>query len=125
MQQRLDVRTGEEDDGLLEPREHSVLLGTREQTAHHRLDLRARERDGVGLGQRLVGQSLSQSPDRANQCTTKVVVGTVRTLHEAAGPGRVKWIALARAEVPFDLVVDGGLGLCHLGTLALHGSALL
>jgi cytochrome c553 len=47
--------------------------------------------------------------DRANERTTKVVVGTVRTFHEAAGPGRVIWIAHARAEVPFDLVFDGGL----------------
>jgi hypothetical protein len=76
----------------------------------------AREQNGVGLGQRLVGQSLSQSPDRLDQRTAKVVVGAVRALHEAAGPGRVTWIAHASPEVPFDLVVDGGLGLCHLDT---------
>jgi hypothetical protein len=51
-----------------------------------------------------------------NQRTAKVVVGTVRTFHEAAGPCRVIWIALARADVPFDLAVDGGLGLGHLDT---------
>jgi hypothetical protein len=107
--------TGEEDDGLLDRRQHRVLLGTREQAAHYGLDFGARERDGVGLRQRLVCQSLRQSPDRANERAAKVVVGTVRALHEAAGPGRVIWIAHARAEVAFDLVVDSGLGLCQDG----------
>ena len=94
-------------------------------TPHHRFDFRARERDGVGLGQRLVGQSLIQPSDRSDQCSTKVIAGTVRTLQEAAGPGRVQRIAFASEEVSFDLFGDDGLGLCHLGTLALHRSAFL
>jgi hypothetical protein len=72
-----------------------------------------------------MGQSLSQPSDRSDQCSTKVIVGTVHTLQEAAGPGRVQWIALAGEEVSFDLVGDDGLGLCHVGTLAPHGSAFL
>ena len=92
------------------------MFGAREQATHHGLDLRARKRDGVCLGQRLVCKAFGQSLDRANQRTTKVIVGTVRAFLEAAGPSRVIWIALARAEVPFDLVFDGGLGLGHLDT---------
>ena len=37
-----------------------------------------------------------------------------RALHKVAGPSRIKRIAPASAEVPFDLAVNGGLGLCHL-----------
>jgi hypothetical protein len=33
----------------------------------------------------------------------------------AVSPCRVKWIAHASSEVSLDLVVDGGLGFCHMG----------
>ena len=33
-------------------------------------------------------------------------------------------IALAGAEVPLDLVGNGGLGPCHVGTLATHAAAV-
>jgi hypothetical protein len=99
-----------------------ILLGKREQSAHHRFDLRPRERDRGKLGQWLVGQSLSQASDRSDQCSTKVIVGTVSTLQETAGPSEVQRIAFASEKVPFDLFVDDGLGISHLCSLAPHGS---
>jgi hypothetical protein len=45
-----------------------------------------------------------------------------RALHKVAGPNRIKRIAPASAEVPFDLVVDGGLDLRHLSTSSSHAS---
>ena len=89
---------------------------------HHWRDFGARKSNGVGLGQRLVSQSFSQPSDRSNGRPAKVLVGAVCALHEAAGPSRVKWIALAGEEMPFDLVRDGCPGLCHFSILAPHAT---
>lgn len=110
-----NVRTREEDDGLLERREYLVLLHAREEPAHHRLDLVAREGDGVRLGQRFVGESLGKPADLANEGTAEVIVGAVRALHETVPrPGRVVRVGLAGAQVALDLVGDrGGEALRH------------
>jgi hypothetical protein len=113
---RLDVRAREEDDRPFKQRENHILLGAREQPAHHRPDLRAGERDGVELRQWLMGQSLRPSSDYTHQRGSKVVVGTVCALQEAAGPSRVMRITLSGEEIPVNLAGDGGLALSNIVT---------
>lgn len=84
-QERLDVRARERG-------EHDFLLGAREQAAHHRLDLPTREHDWVADGKRVVGPSLSEPLHLANERTTQVVVGPVRT----GGSGRAAGTAPRR-----------------------------
>ena len=106
-------------DGLLEHREHGVLLHARKQPAHHRRNLVAGEGDGIRLGQRFVREPLGEPAHLASEGATKVFVGAVRALHEAvSGPGRVVRVGLAGAEVALDLVGDAGLAVVHAPTSA-------
>ena len=82
-QQRLDVRAREEHDGLLERREHRVLLDPREQPAHHRLDLPARERDGVCTRQRLLRPPFGESPLTSRTSAPRRSRGRGSRAHEA------------------------------------------
>jgi hypothetical protein len=43
IQERLDIQPGDEDDGLVDHRQHSILLDAREQSTYHRLNLRTRQ----------------------------------------------------------------------------------
>src|SRR5277367_6349464 len=79
-QERLDARARDEHDGLRERSSYCVLPGAREQAAHHRLDLRAGGRDGIGVGCRRLGPPLGPSPERTNERTAKIVVRAVRAL---------------------------------------------
>jgi hypothetical protein len=99
-----------------------MLLGSWEQAPHHERDFGARKSSGGGFGQRMVAQSVSQPSDRADERPAKLLVGAVCALHETAGPKRVKWIALAGEEIPFDLVRDGCRGFCHFSRLAPHAT---
>src|SRR5690606_3255667 len=82
--ERLDVRAREEDDGLLERREYLVLLHAREEPAHHRLDLVARQATVSTWG-----SGLWESPSASRR--------TSRT----RAPRRSSWARFARSMNPF------------------------
>lgn len=97
------------DDGLLERREHDVLLGLREQPAHHRLDLGARELDADVRGHRLVRAPLREPPDLFDERATQIGVLAAPALHDVTGPRPAIHVGVAGSEVALDLVGDDGL----------------
>ena len=99
---RLDGVARDVDDGLLERREDDVLLGLREESANHRLDLRARERGTDVVGHCLVRPSLREPSDLIEQRTTDIGVLSSPALHEVTGPRAAHHIGVAGAEVPLS-----------------------
>ncbi len=59
----------------------------------------------------MVLETGGQTPDFSDERAAQITVCSVRTLHKAAAPGRIKRVAVTRAEVLLDFPLNNRAGL--------------